>query len=64
MIVWKCTIWEKNLSSGVDYNEVGNEGEISDSIQFLETVGDLNMSDINFFKDFKETLEFVIRGEY
>lgn len=52
------------LEKGVDYNEIGNTGEVSNTIQFLDTIGDLNMSDVEGFEDFEETLEFVVRGEY
>ena len=49
---------------GVDYNEIGNTGEVSNVIQFLDSVGDLDMSDVEGFENFSETLEFVVRGEY
>lgn len=52
------------LIKGVDYNEIGNLGEVSNIIQFLDSVGDLDMSDVDGFEDFEETLEFVVRGEY
>ena len=52
------------LAKGVDYNEIGNTGEVSNIIQFLDSVGDLDMSDVDGFEDFSETLEFVVRGEY
>lgn len=52
------------LAKGVDYNEIGNTGEVSNIIQFLDSVGDLDMSDVDGFEDFEETLEFVVRGEY
>lgn len=52
------------LQKGVDYNEIGTTGEVSNTIQFLDTIGDLNMSDVEGFEDFEETLEFVVRGEY
>lgn len=52
------------LTKGVDYNEIGNTGEVSNIIQFLDSVGDLDMSDVDGFEDFEETLEFVVRGEY
>lgn len=52
------------LENGVDYNEVGNTGEISNIIQFTDTIGDLDMSGVEGFEDFVETLEFVVRGEY
>lgn len=52
------------LVKGVDYNEIGNSGEVSNIIQFLDSVGDLDMSDVDGFENFEETLEFVVRGEY
>lgn len=52
------------LIKGVDYNEIGNSGEVSNIIQFLDSVGDLDMSDVDGFENFEETLEFVVRGEY
>lgn len=52
------------LAKGVDYNEVGTAGEVSNTIQFLDSVGDLDMSDVEGFEDFTETLEFVVKGEY
>lgn len=52
------------LEKGTDYNEIGNTGEVSNVIQFLDSVGDLDMSDVEGFEDFEETLEFVVRGEY
>ena len=59
--VYYCT---SKLQKGVDYNEIGNTGEVSNTIQFLDTVGDLDMSDVEGFEDFEETLEFIVRGEY
>ena len=52
------------LEKGTDYNEIGNTGEVSNIIQFLDNVGDLDMSGVEGFEDFEETLEFVVRGEY
>ena len=52
------------LEKGTDYNEIGNTGDVSNIIQFLDSVGDLDMSDVDGFEDFEETLEFVVRGEY
>lgn len=49
------------LVKGVDYNEIGNAGEVSNVIQFLDSIGDLDMSDVEGFEDFEETLEFVVR---
>lgn len=52
------------LQKGVDYNEIGNAGDVSNTIQFLDSIGDLDMSDVEGFEDFTETLEFIVRGEY
>lgn len=59
--VFYCT---RKLQKGVDYNEVGTAGEVSNVIQFLDSIGDLDMSGVEGFEDFEETLEFVVRGEY
>lgn len=55
---------DTKLKKNVDYNEIGNTGEISNTIQFLSSVGDLDMSAVDGFKDFAETLEFIVRGDY
>lgn len=55
---------EINYKNGVDYNEVGNADSISNTIQFTDSVGDLDMSDVDGFEDFVETLEFIVRGDY
>ena len=52
------------LIKGVDYNEVGTDGDVSNTIQFLDSIGDLDMSNVEGFENFTETLEFVVRGEY
>lgn len=52
------------LQKGVDYNEIGNAGDVSNIIQFTEAIGDLDMSSVEGFENFKETLEFIVRGEY
>ncbi len=52
------------LEKGTDYNEIGNTGDVSNTIQFLDSVGDLDMSGVEGFEDFEEILEFVVRGEY
>lgn len=52
------------LEKGTDYNEIGTTGEVSNIIQFLDSIGDLDMSDVEGFENFTETLEFVVRGEY
>ena len=49
------------LIKGVDYNEIGNAGEVSNMIQFTEAIGDLDMSSVEGFEDFEETTEFVVR---
>lgn len=56
--VFYCT---GKLQKGVDYNEIGNAGEASNIIQFTEAIGDLDMSSVEGFEDFEETLEFVVR---
>lgn len=52
---------DTKLKKGVDYNEIGNTGEVSNVIQFLDSIGDLDMSDVEGFENFSETLEFVVR---
>lgn len=52
------------LQKGTDYNEIGNTDEVSNTIQFTEAIGDLDMSGVEGFENFEETLEFVVRGEY
>ena len=52
------------LIKGVDYNEIGTAGDVSNIIQFTDSIGDLDMSDVEGFENFTETLEFVVRGEY
>ena len=52
---------DTKLKNGVDYNEIGNTGEVSNVIQFLDSIGDLDMSDVEGFEDFSETLEFIVR---
>lgn len=52
------------LEKGQEYNEIGNTGEVSNIIQFTNSVGDLDMSSVEGFENFSETLEFVVRGEY
>lgn len=43
---------------------MGNTDEISNTIQFTDSVGDLDMSGVEGFEDFEETLEFIVRGDY
>lgn len=43
---------------------MGENESISNLIQFTESVGNLDMSDVEGFEDFKESIEFVVRGEY
>lgn len=52
------------LIKGTDYNEIGNVGDVSNIIQFTDSIGDLDMSGVEGFENFTETLEFVVRGEY
>jgi len=54
----------EKLKKGTDYIEVGEAGEISNTIQFTEDLGNLDMSGVEGFEDFIETLEFVVRGNY
>lgn len=49
------------LIRGQDYNEIGNAGEVSNIIQFLDSIGDLDMSGVEGFENFSETLEFIVR---
>lgn len=49
------------LIKGVDYNEIGNVGDVSNIIQFTDSIGDLDMSSVEGFEDFEETLEFIVR---
>ena len=55
---------DTKLKKGVDYLEIGENESISNTIQFLDSIGDLEMSEVEGFEDFEETLEFVVRGEY
>lgn len=55
---------DTKLKKGVDYTEIGSTGQVSNTIQFLDTIGDLDMSGVDGFEDFKETLEFIVRGNY
>lgn len=54
----------EKLVEGQDYIEIGNIGEISNTIQFTNELGNLNMSNVEGFENFKETLEIVVRGDY
>lgn len=49
------------LIKGQDYVEVGTAGQVSNTIQFLDSIGDLDMSDVEGFENFEETLEFIVR---
>lgn len=51
------------LQKDVDYTEVGNVGTISNKIQFKTAIGDLDMSGISGFENFKETLQFATTGK-
>lgn len=55
---------DTKLKKSVDYNEVGSIGQVSNTIQFLSSIGDLDMSTVDGFEDFAETLEFIVRGDY
>lgn len=44
--------------------EIGEAGAISNIVQFTENLGNLDMSGVEGFENFKETLEFVVRGDY
>lgn len=59
--VFYCTT---KLQKGEDYIEVGENGSVSTTIQFLDDLGNLDMSDVEGFENFTETLEFIVRGEY
>lgn len=52
------------LRKGIDYNESGNQDEISNGIQFTDNIGDLDMSSVEGFEDFKEFLQIVVWGDY
>lgn len=52
------------LQKGQDYNEIGNIGDTSNIIQFTDSIGDLDMSEVEGFENFEETLEFIVRGDY
>lgn len=55
---------DTKLKKNVDYNEIGNIDEVSNTIQFLSSIGDLDMSTVDGFENFEETLEFIVRGDY
>lgn len=52
------------LIKDVDYEEDGTAGQTTTWIKMLDTIGDLDMSDVEGFEDFEETLEFIVRGDY
>lgn len=54
----------EKLASGQEYIEIGEAGSISNTIQFKSVLGDLDMSEIEGFENFKETLEFIVKGDY
>ena len=60
----KFTIAILSWRSGVDYIEIGENGSVSNIIQFLDSIGDLDMTGVEGFENFEETLEFVVRGDY
>ena len=49
------------LIKDVDYEEDGTAGQTTTWIKMLDTIGNLDMSDVEGFEDFEETLEFVVR---
>ena len=49
------------LIKDVDYEEDGTVGQTTTWIKMLDTIGDLDMSDVEGFEDFEETLEFIVR---
>lgn len=51
------------IQKDVDYTEVGNVGTISNKIQFKTAIGDIDMSGISGFENFKETLQFAVTGK-
>ena len=51
------------IQKDVDYTEVGNVGTISNKIQFKTAIGDVDMSGISGFENFKETLQFAVTGK-
>lgn len=52
------------LIKNIDYNEVGVDGDISNIVNFTENIGDLDMSGVEGFEDFKEILQIIVRGDY
>lgn len=52
------------LAKGQDYNEIGVLGDISNTIQFTDDVENLDMSEVEGFENFKETLEIIVLGNY
>lgn len=47
-----------------EYVEVGEDGAVSNIVQFTDTLGNLDMSGVAGFENFVETLEIVVRGDY
>lgn len=54
----------QKLCKGIDYNEVGATGTMSNKVSFTETIGDFDMSGVPGFENFTSTLELVLRGTY
>ena len=54
----------EKLKKNIDYIEIGEAGAISNIVQFTESLGGLDMSGVEGLENFKETLEFVVRGDY
>lgn len=50
------------LKKNTDYKEIGTIGTTSNTIQFLESVGNLDMSGVDGFEGFVETLDFTVHG--
>ena len=59
--VYYCGV---KLQKDVDYEESGSIGETSMWIKALVPFGYLDMSGVEGFENFEETMEFVIRGDY
>ena len=55
---------DTKLKKNIDYIEIGESGAISNIVQFTESLGNLDMTGVEGLENFKETLEFVVRGDY
>ena len=51
------------LQKDTDYVEIGSSNSTSNKIQFKTSIGDLDMSGITGFENFKETLQFTVTGK-